>query len=84
MVEFRNLLNESQTATGRRDRLYHYKPRGKGNKLDRITYNLEPAISGKQTYLNENIRADYKTKLLTQILEFPNSEKVDVVDALAQ
>ena len=34
--------------------------------------------------MNENIRADYKTKLLTQILEFPNSEKVDVVDALAQ
>lgn len=84
MVEFRRLLNESQTATWRRDWLYHYKPRGKGNKLDRIIYNLEPAISGKQTYLNENIRADYKTKLLTQILEFPNSEKVDVVDALAQ
>ena len=84
MVEFRNLLNESQVATGRRDWLYHYKPRGKWNKLDRITYNLEPAISWRQTYLNENIRADYKTKLLTQILEFPNSEKVDVVDALAQ
>lgn len=84
MVEFRNLLNESQVATWRRDWLYHYKPRGKWNKLDRITYNLEPAISWKQTYLNENIRADYKTKLLTQILEFPNSEKVDMVDALAQ
>ena len=84
MVEFRNLLNESQQATGRRDWLYHYKPRWKWNKLDRITYNLEPAISWKQTYMNQNIRADYKTKLETQILEFPNSEKVDVVDALAQ
>lgn len=84
MVEFWRLLNESQTATWRRDWLYHYKPRGKWNKLDRIIYNLEPAISWRQTYINENIRADYKTKLLTQILEFPNSEKVDVVDALAQ
>lgn len=84
MVQFWNLLNESQIATGRHDYLYHYKPRGKGNKLDRIIYNLEPAISWHQMFINANIRWDHKVKLETQILEFPNTAKVDVVDALAQ
>lgn len=84
MVKFWQLLNESQTATGRRDFLYHYRPRGKGNKMDRIIYNLEPVISGHQMYCNSNIRPDFHAQLEKQIVEFPNSAKVDIVDALAQ
>lgn len=84
MVKFWQLLNESQTATGRRDFLYHYRPRGKGNKMDRIIYNLEPVISGHQMYCNSNIRPDFHAQLEKEIVEFPNSAKVDIVDALAQ
>jgi len=35
-------------------------------------------------YCNSNIRPDYHAQLEKQVVEFPNSAKVDIVDALAQ
>lgn len=63
--------------------LYKWKPAGK--KDDRIKFSLEPIIANhKLFFLEDQIPLDLMGKFLKQLQEFPDTDKKDIIDVVAQ
>jgi hypothetical protein len=82
MAAFIELFRKQQTIRGTNYLLHLYHPEGK--KIDRIRYNLEPAINNREVYFIQNTYSTDFEKLYRQLQQFPNSDKLDVIDVFAQ
>lgn len=82
MREFLKLIKTQMEIRNKFYKIHEYKPKGK--KIDRIRYTLEPVISNRRLYMITgawNLNFDKRYKQLSQ---FPNSDKLDVIDAVTQ
>ena len=62
--------------------MYDYSP--KTDKMSRIKFVLEPLRTMNKIYINENLPAEVKKRLLEQFYKFPNLKKDDIIDCIAQ
>ena len=62
-----------------------FRPAGRGIKLDRIKFALEPMFSNHALYFRNDDKSNPAWKKLEeQVLQFPNCKRLDVIDVLAQ
>ena len=62
-----------------------FRPAGKGIKVDRIKFALEPMFSTHALYFRNDEKGNPAWKKLEeQVLQFPACKRFDVIDALAQ
>ena len=82
MKDFLKQIKDNMNLRNKYYTIHEFAPVGK--KIDRIRYTLEPAISNRRMYFLQGERSVNFDKRYKQLSQFPNSDKLDVIDVWAQ